>query len=207
MTGNAYFARTVDLVRAARGGDELATGEIFERYLPRITEMVALRLGHRLANLVDAEDLVQESMLRALRAIDDFEELTEGTFRAYVSRIVSNCLADAARYFDAQKRSAGRLRRFGDATSTDLPPEDLAAHEDTPSLVLRRKELSDRIEQAVLQLPPRYREVIGLRHVLGLSFAEVAAAMDVAVEATARSLDLRARHELRRILGEDPFPD
>src|SRR5690606_20679671 len=157
----------------------------FELYLPRVAEMVALSLGESLARLVDAEDVVQDSMLRALRAIDSFEEMAEGTFRAYVSRIVTNCVRDAARHYGADKRGgSARVRRFGDATG-EVSAESVAGEGKTPSIVLRRKELSDTVERAVLELDARKRQVIGMRYVLDLSYDEIAAALGLASPSTA----------------------
>ena len=63
----ACYARTVSLVRAARGGDQTARDSIFERYLPRVAEMVSLYLGRRLRTFVDVNPV--SLMATALRGL------------------------------------------------------------------------------------------------------------------------------------------
>lgn len=196
------FHRTVSLVRAARTGDRAAREQIFERYLPRIGEMVSLYLGQSLRRLLDHEDLVQESMLRALRALDNFEERSEATFQAYIARIVRNCVVDAQRRAVPAKRGGGKVRREADMPESvfalDQQPGGRIA---TPSMYARANELERRYEDARLRLKPRHREILGLRDVLEMSYAEICKEMDLGSEDTARSLHFRALRELEKLMG------
>ena len=124
----------------------------------------------------DPEDLVQESLYRALRrgTLADLEHPT-----AYLRRTILNLVSN-------QRRTVGRLRR----ALTRLNPE--AGQADSyPSDV-----------QDLLSLPPQGRAVIFMREVEGRSYAEIAAAVGCR-EATARATAARARHRLRELLIQE----
>ncbi|MCA8955959.1 MAG: sigma-70 family RNA polymerase sigma factor [Planctomycetes bacterium] len=193
----ACYARTVSLVRAARGGDQTARDSIFERYLPRVAEMVSLYLGRRLRTFVDEQDLVQESMLRALRAVQRFEEYSEGTFRAYMARIVRNCIIDASR-----RQRVRPVLREADSPAASGAMERAAATQGSPTMLARIAELEQRYEAARLQLNPRHREILGLREVLELEYSEICEVLGISSLSTARTLVRRARFEIRQQLGE-----
>jgi RNA polymerase sigma-70 factor (TIGR02960 family) len=153
----------------------------------------------------DAEDLVQETFLRAWRARDAFEG--RASARTWLYRIATNaCL-------DFQRRTARRPQRYepvpgmnhgtGEAPARitwlqPYPDDELpTAEADRPDVAAVSRETLELVFLAAIQhLPPRQRAVLILRDVLGLTAAETAAALDLTV-ASANSALQRARPTLR----------
>ncbi|MFJ6082699.1 RNA polymerase subunit sigma-70 [Streptomyces sp. NPDC092369] len=157
----------------------------------------------------DAEDLVQETFLRAWRARDAFEG--RASARTWLYRIATNaCL-------DFQRRTARRPRRYeplpgmnhgtGEAPARltwlqPYPDDELPSAQEQPEAAAVGKETLELVFLAAIQhLPPRQRAVLILRDVLGLTAAETAEALDLTV-ASANSALQRARPTLR-----DHLPD
>jgi RNA polymerase sigma-70 factor, ECF subfamily len=141
---------------------------------------VALRM---LGNRAEAEDIAQETFLRAHRAVAEFRgEARLGTWLyAIASRLCLNRLASAPR----------RLERPDDATLLRLP----AATVDAAS-ALERRELEAALQQAIAELPEERRIVVILRDLEGLAYEEIAAALGLEL-GTVRSRLHRARHDLK----------
>ncbi len=199
------FAHTTMLLRDAHGGSDSALDELFERYLPRIRRIVAARLGRPLAELVDDDDIVQETLLDALRQIRSAEAATIGRFQSWLARCVENNLRDAWRRAGAQKRDRGRVVSFGDLGSEfvrNTVPDQGAS----PSGRAGEAELDERLERGLLALRREFREVVVLRVLCGMSFAEIAVELKLEDAALARSWLSRALAELRRDvrLEDDP---
>lgn len=146
-----------------------------------------LDAGYRLARWIvrnehDAEDVVQEASLRALRYFGTF---TGGNGRAWFLRIVRNTcssrltngLRDAADLFDE--------RQYSDARPAS-----------SPETLLLRSDDARRVEQALRRLPPRGRELIRLRELEGLSYREIADAMGIPIGTVMSGL-ARARRALQ----------
>ncbi|MFF4348609.1 sigma-70 family RNA polymerase sigma factor [Streptomyces sp. NPDC001530] len=153
----------------------------------------------------DAEDLVQETFLRAWRARDGFAG--RASVRTWLYRIATNtCL-------DFQRRTARRPQRYeplpgmnhGDGAEPPVritwlqpyPDEDLPSTEDQPDTAAVSRETLELVFLAAIQhLPPRQRAVLILRDVLGLAAAETAEALEMTVASVNSALQ-RARPTLR----------
>ena len=196
----ALFDDTVRLVQASQGGDEAALERLFARYLPRVRQIVALRMGRKLCEIQDCDDLVQESLLVALRNLGSFEIRSEGSFRHWISRLVENRIRDAARRTGALKRGAGKERTFAAYDSSVLSDSVLAGRDPTPSQVLQGRELEERLENALLQLDERHRRVIELRRLCELEYQEIAEELGLSGASSARSLFARAMNALSQRL-------
>lgn len=164
-------ATTHRLVVGAKSGDHAAREALFARYAPRVSRMVAARLGVRRHDLPgQAEDVVQEALMAALRGLDGFEMRGPGAFMAWMATIVQNCVRRSHR--DAQAPGERALwQRYGDF---DLHDSVFASQQPSPSHLALRREANDRIEAAVLTLPTLYREALALRCFAQLSHAEIA---------------------------------
>ncbi|HEX8973405.1 RNA polymerase subunit sigma-70 [Oryzihumus sp.] len=154
---------------------------------------------YRLAgNVADADDLVQETFLRAWRARSRFEG--RASARTWLYRIATNVFLDS-------RRSAGRRTvPSGDPLewSTDLGPYPDALLADGPQAGLAARETVElALIAALMHLPARQRAAFVLRDVHGWTPQEVAGTLDVAVTA-ANSLLQRARHTLRGRVPSDP---
>jgi len=196
------LARTAQQVRAAKDGSSTAMESLFARYLPQVRGIVAARMGRRLRAFVELEDMVQESMRLAIAGLDRFEHRTEGAFRHWLAKCVENAIRKEARLQGASKRGPGRVQRVADLTATRLAESLFPDGGPGVSKAARDREEEDRIEAAMLDLSPRYREVIALRVHGDMSYREIAAAMDLPSENTANVLFLRARQKLARTLQE-----
>jgi RNA polymerase sigma-70 factor (ECF subfamily) len=180
----------------------LSFGEDFERYRHELRVHCYRMLG----SYDDAEDLVQETYLRAWRARDTFEG--RSSLRAWLYRIATNACIDDVR------RASRVLPHQLEPES--FPAEALPARDDLPWLqpfpdvlldraeepdaqVIRRETIELAFLTAIQQLPPRQRAVLIFRDVLGWSAKETADVLDLSVAAANSALQ-RARPVLREHL-------
>ncbi|MGH2840408.1 MAG: RNA polymerase sigma factor [Solirubrobacteraceae bacterium] len=169
------------LVSRFRAGDDAAFTEIHRRYRPALTAFAARMLrgtGH------DADDVVQESFIRAFRGLR--ATCGEMTLRAWLYMIVRNRTLDELR---APRRAQG----YDDGAQMDAIVGD-----DPVDTLSGRDELA-RIVAEIGRLPRRQRMALVLREVDGRSHAETARALETTVPAT-KSLVIRARSNLRSAL-------
>src|SRR6187431_1086667 len=125
----------------------------------------ALRLTRRPA---DAEDLVQETYLKAFRAADQFEPGTN--LRAWLFTILHNT---------ARNRARDRAR---DVVSVDSEVVDRATgRADTPETALLRDTLGPELQAAIDALPEAFRQAVWLRDVEEFSYAEIAAMLSIPI--------------------------
>jgi RNA polymerase sigma factor (sigma-70 family) len=125
-------------------------------------------------NRADAEDVVQESCLRAFRAIGGF---AEGNARAWVLTIVRH-----AAYRWLRKNRPAALVLVEDLDAVEHQQADFAAlGVDTPESALIDKAATQRLEAAIAALPTPFREVMVLRDLQGLAYREIAAVTEVPV--------------------------
>ncbi|MEU2793575.1 RNA polymerase subunit sigma-70 [Streptomyces sp. NPDC007100] len=193
---------------AVREGDERAFARLAERYRHELRVHCYRMLG----SFDDAEDLVQEALLRAWRKRATFEG--RATFRAWLYRIATNACLDAlagparSREIAVAVDSAGGTVRSAPAEVTWLQPYpdtllDLAAPADggPEAVAIARETVELAFLAAVQHLPPRQRAVLVLRDVVGLPAAETAEALELTVAAVKSALQ-RARATLREQLPE-----
>ena len=188
------------LVAAAKAGDQAAFASLVERHRRELHVHCYRMLG----SFDEAEDLVQETFLRAWRRRDSFQG--DGSwFRAWLYRIATNACLDAIRRNRRQLRSLGS---FAEVPWLQPYPDRLldqvAPSEDEPHAVVVARETIELTFLAVIQLlPPRQRAVLLLRDVLGWSANETAALLDSSVAAANSALQ-RARATLRERLPGRP---
>jgi RNA polymerase sigma-70 factor, ECF subfamily len=167
------------LVAGVRAGDARAFETLVITYQHRVFGVALRMLGSR----AEAEDVAQETFLRAHRAIRDFRgDARVGTWLyAIASRLCLNRLASGAR----------RHERSDDAALLRLPAPvaDAAA-------VLERQELSAALQQAIAALPDERRIVVVLRDLEGLAYEEIAQVLGLEL-GTVRSRLHRARLDLK----------
>jgi RNA polymerase sigma-70 factor (ECF subfamily) len=140
-------------------------------------------------NKADAEDAVQEAILRAVRY---FPTLRDDDARAWFLTIVRRVCFTA--YRTDRPREA-------DMISIDAVGPQLVDHRERPDMAAERLQLQQRVRAAVDQLPPLLREAIVLRELQSCSYAEVAAVTEVPV-GTVMSRLSRARARLTVLLSD-----
>ncbi len=137
----------------------------------------------------DAEDMVQEAYLRALRAAGTYRGRSA---RSWILTIVRNAC------FDRLRRQ--KIAPFDDSEG-DAPP-DVSAVESDPAVILERAEDVARTRQSIAQLAPNLREAVVLRDLEGMSYKEIAAISGVPM-GTVMSRLARGRTQLVAMLSED----
>ena len=88
---------TFDLLARAKAGDREATDRLFARFLPQLRRWASGRLPRWTRDLMDTDDLVQETIIRALHRIDAFESRHEGALQAYLRQAILNRIKDEVR--------------------------------------------------------------------------------------------------------------
>jgi RNA polymerase sigma-70 factor, ECF subfamily len=193
---------------AVRRGDEAAFVALAERYRRQLQVHCYRMLG----SVQDAEDLVQETMLRAWRGRAGFEGRAK--FRTWLYRIATNaCLS-------ALERRRRRIVPPDLGPASDNPRSDLVESPELPwlqpypdhllepaapadaepdALVVTRETIELAFLAAIQHLPPRQRAILLLRDVLGWSAQQTAALLDTSVVSVKSSLQ-RARATMRRRL-------
>ena len=145
-------------------------------------------------NREDAEDLVQETMLKAYRAFERFEEGT--SLRAWMLRILTNSYYNRYRRLVHERRVA-ELRAddpYRDGLVSDASLEFLR----DPESAMERPILSEEIGRAIDRLPEGFRSVFVLTEIEGLSYREAAEALAVPIGTVMSRL-----HRARKLLQQD----
>lgn len=194
------------LIEQARGGDEAALGRLLESYANYLTLLARVQIGRRLQGKVDPADVVQETFLEAHRQITRFRGVSEGELTAWLRKILAGQIALTFRRFLGTKGRDVKLERelavSIDQSSRVMDAGMLASYS-TPSQHAARREQAVILADALDKLPADYREVIVLRHLEALPFAEVAARMNK-TEDSVQKLWVRALASLRGTLGGPP---
>jgi len=175
-------------VAKARAGDAEAFRVLVERHSRPL-----FRLAFRMTgNEQDAEDVVQDSLLRAYRQLKNFDE--RATFRTWIYRITVNCSIDLVR---SRKR---RLENLGAADpDLDDPIQSLPATAPTPDRLAMSTEARGRIEMAMQKLSVSERTAFVLRHFEGMCIDDVSLVLGCEPGAAKHSV-FRAVRKLRRAL-------
>jgi len=179
----------LELVRRAQRGERGAFDLLVLRYQHKVIKLVA-RL---LRDPTEAEDVAQDAFVKAYRALGSFRG--DSAFYTWLYRIAVNT---------ARNVMASRQRRPLDYEA-DLNESEQSAvdsrmrHTDTPEAAALSEEIHQTVNHAVEQLPEDLRTAIILREVEGLSYEEIAEAMDCPV-GTVRSRIFRAREAIDRSL-------
>ena len=172
------------LVRSAQGGEGAAFGELYERHRDAIYRYCLARTG----SPTDAEDLVSDVFLRAMRALGRYRDA--GTpFLAFLYRIARNASIDRSR-----RRTEGSLFTLVVEPRANV---DLEAHAEQVSDM-------DLVMRALRTLKTDYREVILLRFVEGYEPSEVATILGRDLRSV-HNLQHRALERLRRELDVIPY--
>jgi RNA polymerase sigma-70 factor (ECF subfamily) len=177
---------TRDLIRRCQRGDTLAIEALIRRYQNYVFRLCFLVMR----NEQDAEDMTQETFLRACRALPRFE-IREGTsFEAWLYRIAVNCC-----------RSRMRRKWYQVLPWPDPAPQIVAPPEAQPDRLVEQGESRDEIVDAIHSLGEKHRLVVILRYYAGLSNEEIAQTLRIP-SGTVRSRLHTARQRLKSLLTE-----
>ncbi len=175
------------LIEQIRAGDKSALDRLLRRFLPLLTRWASGRLPRGARDLSDTEDLVQETIISALRHIDHIEIRGEGALQAYLRRAVLNRIRD-------------ELRRHGRRGPAETLDENVRATEDSPLEIAIGNEALERYEAALSRLSAGDREAVIARIELGQTYAEIASALGKPSTEAARMAVNRALARLARLM-------
>jgi RNA polymerase sigma-70 factor (ECF subfamily) len=193
------------LLARARGGDPAARGELLELYHNYLRVLARAQLDRSLRVRLDESDLVQETLLEALRDFRQFAGSSERELVGWLRRILVRNLADQVKRHRAHARDWKRqesLEALLDRSCQEVH-DALGRDVSTPSAQAARREQAVLLADALARLPDDYARVIVLRNLERLPFEEVAARMGRSAGA-ARMLWARALERLGRELGDRP---
>jgi RNA polymerase sigma-70 factor, ECF subfamily len=177
-----------------------------ERYRSWLGLLARLQVEPRFRAKFDASDIVQQTLLEAVKDWPNFRGGTEAELAAWLRQILAHILLhEVRRYGGAQRRDIGREVSLDEALaeSSRRLGAALAAPGSSPSEQAVRHELELRLADALARLPADYAEIILLRNVEGLSHEEAAGRMGRGAGAV-RMLWVRALARLRQELDLTP---
>lgn len=195
------FSTTLVLLRDAKAGRRDALNDLLARYAPRIKQAVAISLGRLPSRAADIDDVVQEVLLAAFKNFDHYEVRTDASFMGWLVTIVVNKVRDLDRHAGRKKRGGGKVQRLADLGDTTAAEPAIPARGPTPTQVAREHELAAAEQEALVQLPERYRQVIVYHDLLGMTYTEIAPKLGYKTDAPPRALHTRARKKLGEILS------
>lgn len=183
------------LVARAQGGDKRAFELLVEKYQRKLARL----LSRFIRDPAEVEDVTQEAFIKAYRALPAFRG--DSAFYTWLYRIGINT---AKNYLMAMGRRA--------PTSTEVEAEEAEGFDEgeqlrdinTPESVLLSKEIAETVNATIESLPEELRKAIQMREIEGMSYEDIAQAMDCPI-GTVRSRIFRAREaiaeQLRPLLG------
>lgn len=170
---------TAALIARLREGDADARERLFSRYLPVLRRFAHGRLPASARGLSETDDLVQSAMVRALNRVEEFESRREGAFLAYLRHILVNLVREEIRRARRRPAADEGVDRLAD--SSPSPVEEAVG-----------RDMLERYEAALLELPEMAREAVILRIELGHAYPEIAAALGLNTTSAARMMVTRA---------------
>jgi RNA polymerase sigma-70 factor (ECF subfamily) len=178
------------LVSTAKAGDANAFVELSKRHSNRL-----LQTTYRITrNRQDAEDALQDSLLKAFSHLKDFQE--KSSFSTWLTRIAINSALMILR----KKRGCFEISIDGtDDPGDKYEPWEARSLTEDPESRLAREEREELLRDAILRLPPVFREVVELRQAREYSTREIAQSLGISVPAVKSRLS-RARLTLRAAL-------
>ena len=196
MAPKAELAARTDqeIVALARAGEEAAYRELIRRY-----ERPLFSLLYRMVRDRElAEDLAQETFVKALNAIESYRP--EFKFSSWIFKIANNAAIDHLRRRELDTLSLEGSPHAETPEAVEATALQIGDRQESPLDAVEARELGGQIEQAIGQLRPEYRSCILLRHVEGRAYEEIAEILNLPL-GTVKTYIHRARNELRQALA------
>ena len=174
------------LVERAQRGDQHAFELLVSKYQRKLSRL----LSRFVKDQAEVEDVAQEAFVKAYRALPPFRG--DSAFYTWLYRIGINT---AKNYLVALGRRAPTVTDFDAQEAEEFDGGDKLRDMNTPESLLMSKQIANTVNDAMEQLPDELRAAIQLREIEGLSYEEIAAAMDCPI-GTVRSRIFRAREAI-----------
>ncbi len=183
-----------EVVLHARAGQEAAYRELIRRYERPVFALLFRMVRDREL----AEDLAQETFVKALNAIDSYRP--EFKFSSWIFKIGNNAAIDHLRRRELDTLSLDGSPHAETPEAMQATALQIGARQESPLDTVEAKELGGVIEAAIGALRPEYRSCILLRHVEGRAYEEIAEMLNLPL-GTVKTYIHRARNELRQSLA------
>jgi RNA polymerase sigma-70 factor (ECF subfamily) len=183
-----------EVVLLARSGREAAYRELIRRYERPVFALLFRMVRDREL----AEDLSQETFIKALNAIESYRP--EFKFSSWIFKIANNAAIDHLRRRELDTLSLDGSPHAETPEAMQATALQIGARQESPLDIVESKELGGEIEAAIGRLRPEYRSCILLRHVEGRAYEEIAEILDLPL-GTVKTYIHRARNELRVALA------
>jgi RNA polymerase sigma-70 factor (ECF subfamily) len=183
-----------EVVLMARAGREAAYRELIRRYERPIFALLFRMVRDREL----AEDLSQETFVKALNAIESYRP--EFKFSSWIFKIANNAAIDHLRRRELDTLSLDGSPHAETPEAMQATALQIGSRQESPLDAVEAKELGGAIESAIGRLRPEYRSCILLRHVEGRAYEEIAEMLDLPL-GTVKTYIHRARNELRQALA------
>ena len=180
------------IIRRVQHGDTEAFSVLVAAYEKNVFN-VALQLT---GNREDAQDMAQEAFLKAYNSLPSFRG--DSKFSSWLYRIVSNVCLDFKRR-QSRRPSSSLTVEDDEGETLQL---DIADESQSPEALLERKLTREAVRRGLASLPDEQRQILLLREIQGLSYEEIAEAMDLE-PGTVKSRIFRARKKLCAFLLQD----
>jgi len=187
-----------ELVRQAAAGRSEAFDELVARYQDRVFNVLTRMSG----STQDAEDLAQETFLKAYRALNSFRQGSK--FYTWLFRIAVNTGFSRRRQEGRRKSHEGARLDGGSGENSDEWSMETVVAERTdsdPARHLEKEQLRARVREGLRQIDSDYRKILVLRDIEGMDYDGIAETLDITTAAVKSRLH-RARLEMARILKD-----
>jgi RNA polymerase sigma-70 factor, ECF subfamily len=185
MDSSRSAVNSTDLLRRAQAGDSSALVSLIGLYLPRLRRWAQGRLPARARDALDTEDIVQETIIAAVRNLHRVEIRGEGALQAYLRKALAN------RFTDLYRRHQGHPAR--EALNTQVP-----AITPSPLEAAIGAEAVERYDAALESLSERDRHAVILRIEMCADYDEIAVTLKTSSAGHARVIVSRALARLAR---------
>jgi len=189
MGGPSELETTNQLLAKVRQGDRNARERLIRRYLQPLRRFAHGRLPAYARDLSDTDDLVLQTLMKALQHVRRFEPERQGSFLAYLRLTLLNTIRDEVRRVNRRPRRVELTDEL--ASRTRSPLEDAIG-----------AEAIQRYERALQRLPGPQQEVVVLRLEFGLSYNEIAEETGASSPDAVRMMTMRALGKLGRAMQE-----
>ncbi len=185
------------LVDRFKGGDDAAFEEIIQRY----RDLVFSRVFGLLKNRQDAEEVTQDTFIRAHRGLERFRG--DASLSTWIYQIATNLARNRYWYWWRRKRdqSVSIDLQVGDEGGMTLH-EVLPDSAETPNDAALTQEFVDQVSSKINLLSPSHREILLLRNREGMAYEEIAERLGISL-GTVKSRIARARERLWEMMGKD----
>jgi RNA polymerase sigma-70 factor (ECF subfamily) len=179
-------------------GNKPALDALLASYRDELREYIQLRLDPRLAQRLDASDVVQEVQITVIQRMDDYLTRRPMSFPLWLRRTALDRLSDLRRHHHRRRRSVKAEADLPSRTSLALA-RSIIDPGSSPSLNLAADELATELNRALSELPEADREILVMRQLERLPFKDIALILDIDAS-TAGKRFARALLKLEEVL-------